>query len=83
MALSSTSLSCLSPSLDRKPLGGGQEDNFTLNYTLVLDNAPGPDLSMESLRIRVLPDPGKFTLLTTEYEEEQSPFVARIAVSIT
>ena len=81
MALSSSSLSCLSPSLDHKPLGGDQEDNFTLSYTLVLDNAPGPNLSVESLQIRVLSDPGSFTLLTTEYEEEQSPFIARIAVS--
>ena len=39
-----------------------------LNYTIRVDNAPGPNpLANASLQIRVLPNPGNFRLVDTEY----------------
>ena len=60
---------------------GGAGNNL-VNYTVVMDNAPGPDLTtMESLQISVKPNPGNFILLTTQYiTNEQPPFMVQIAV---
>ena len=59
----------------------GDENSNVLNYTVVMDNAPGPDLTMESLQISVEPNPGDFTLLTIQYITRQElPFMVQIAV---
>ena len=60
-AYNETSIGCVTP-----PLTGLQpEDGDGLNYTIVMDNAPGPDLSRNKLRLHVLPNPGNFILNTT------------------
>ena len=44
----------------------GDEDGIA--YTIRVDNAPGPDPMVNvSLRISVLPNPGNFELVDTEY----------------
>ena len=47
------------------------EDTDGLNYTIVMDNAPGPDLTVESLQINVLPNPENFLLITTSIDKQQ------------
>ena len=42
-------------------------DSDGVNYTILIDNAPGPDLTVMSLQISVLPNPGNFTLVDNEY----------------
>ena len=56
-----TSIGCVTPPLTRLQ----PEDRDGLNYTLVMDNAPGPDLSRNELQLQVLHNPGNFTLNTT------------------
>ena len=46
------------------------EDTDGLNYTIVMDNAPGPDLTVESLQINVLPNPENFLLITTSIDKQ-------------
>ena len=59
----------------------GDENSNILNYTVIMDDVPGPDLTVESLQIRVKPNPGNFTLLTTQYVTRQElPFMVQIAV---
>ena len=43
------------------------EDSDGVNYTIRVDNAPGPDLNIESLQISVLRNPGNFMLVDSEY----------------
>ena len=61
---------------------GDGAGNGLVKYTVVMDNAPGPDLTaMASLQISVKPNPGNFILLTTQYiTNEQLPFMVQIAV---
>ena len=74
--LNFTAISCVAPPLiTQSPLGDGDS---RLNYTIIVDDAPGPDLAMDSLQISVLPDPGNFTLITTQYTSQQ---VVQISVS--
>jgi hypothetical protein len=41
------------------------DDRDGLNYTIILDNAPGPDRTLRSLQITVQPNPENFVLKTT------------------
>ena len=59
----SGAIACVSPPLSHTEPG----DEEGLNYTVIMDNAPGPDLDDESLQIGVLPDPGNFKLLDSSY----------------
>ena len=52
---------CVTPPLHRIP----SDDRDGLNYTILMDNAPGPDLTLKSLQITVLPNPENFSLITT------------------
>ena len=54
-----TRMSCLAVPLVPAGVRRRQADNSTLNisYTVVMDNAPGPDLSNSLLQLNVLPDP--------------------------
>ena len=38
-----------------------------LTYTIRVDNAPGLDPSIEGLQIAVLPNPGNFELVDSDY----------------
>lgn len=58
-------MSCVTPPLTRIP----RQDRDGLNYTIVMDNAPGPDLTLERLQIKVLPNPENFTLITASTHE--------------
>ena len=49
------------PPLLRIPL----DDRDGLNYTIIMDNAPGPDRTLQSLQITVQPNPENFMLITT------------------
>ena len=73
---------CVTPPLTSFSMEGDGAGNDLVNYTVVMDNVPGPDLTtMESLRISVKPNPGNFILLTTQYiTNEQPPFMVQIAV---
>ena len=54
----------MTPPLNR--MQPGDEDGIT--YTVRVDDAPGPDpIANVSLQISVLPNPGNFTLVDTEY----------------
>ena len=64
-AMNFSTIVCVAPPLLRIPL----HDTDGLNYTLLMDNAPGPDLSLDNLQITVLPNPKNFMLLTTTYAE--------------
>jgi hypothetical protein len=72
----------VTPTLTSFTTEGDAGTNNALNYTVIVDNAPGPDLiTMESLQISVKPNPGNFTLLTTQYiMNEDPPFMVQIAV---
>ena len=61
--LNSMAISCVTPPLTRMQSG----DSDGVNYTILIDNAPGPDLTMMSLQINVLPNPGNFKLVDNEY----------------
>ena len=81
--LNSTVIECVAPPLTSLTNLGNEyfNDINVLNYTVIMDNAPGPDLTMENLQISVVPNPGNFTLLTTEYITRQGqPFMLQIAV---
>ena len=80
--LNSTAIACVTPPFTLNSLTMEGNENFNvLNYTVIMDNVPGPDLTMESLQIRVVPNPGNFTLLTMEYITRQGqPFMLQIAV---
>ena len=81
--LNSTVIECVAPPLISLTNLGNEyfNDINVLNYTVIMDNAPGPDLTMESLQMRAVPNPGNFTLLTTEYITSQGqPFMLQIAV---
>ena len=81
--LNSTSITCVTPSLTSFSMEGDGAGNDLVNYTVVMDNAPGPDLTaMEGLRIGVKPNPGNFILLTMQYitNEQLPPFMVQIAV---
>ena len=55
-ATTSTSLACIAPMLSPMPeLRDGE--SFMLNYTVIMDDAPGPDIAQADLRLFVLPDP--------------------------
>ena len=58
-----TAISCVIPPLTR--LQPGDADG--LNYTIMADNAPGPNLNNENLLIRVAPNPGNFKLIDSTY----------------
>ena len=71
-------ISCVTPPLNR--IQPGDDDGIT--YTIRVDNAPGPDpLANASLQIRVLPNPGNFRLVDTEYNSGSNT-VIRITVSL-
>ena len=71
-------ISCVTPPLNR--IQQGDDDGIT--YTIRVDNAPGPDpLANASLQIRVLPNPGNFRLVDTEYNSGSNT-VIRITVSL-
>ena len=74
--LNSSVIACVTPPLTR--LQQGDEDR--LNYTIIMDNAPGPDLSMESLQISVLPNPGNFVLVTTDVRDLINGSIIQISV---
>ena len=61
--LNSTTISCITPSLTRRGTGMGNG----LTYTIRVDNAPGLDPSIEGLQIAVLPNPGNFELVDSDY----------------
>ena len=48
------------------------KDTDGVNYTIAMDNAPGPDLTVESMQINVLPNPENFILITTSIEQQQN-----------
>ena len=67
----------MTPPLNRIPPG----DSDGVTYTIIVDDAPGPDpLVNASLQIRVLPNPGNFRLVDTEYNTGSNT-VIRIMVS--
>lgn len=74
--LNSTAISCITPPLNRIRA----DDTNGVNYTIRVDDAPGPNLTNVSLQIRVLPNPEKFVLIDTEYSIN-SGTVIRIIVS--
>ena len=78
MVINSSSLSCVTPPLTRIQSG----DSDGVNYTIRVDNAPGPDLTIESLQISVWPNPGNFILVdsiyTTQDIETRSPIRIRV-----
>ena len=80
--LNSTSITCVTPPLTLFSMEEDGAGNDLVNYTVVMDHAPGPDLTtMESLRISVKPNPGNFILLTTQYiMNGQPPFMVQITV---
>ena len=79
-ALNSTVITCVAPPLTSFTTKRDENSNV-LAYTVIVDNAPGPDLTMESLQISVEPNPRNFTLLTTQYITRQElPFMVQIAV---
>ena len=51
---------CVTPPLLRIPL----DNRDGLNYTIIMDNAPGPNQTLESLKIAVQPNPENFLLKT-------------------
>ena len=76
MVVNSTAIKCVTPQLTVS----GQGERATLNYTIIVDNAPGPDLNIEGLQITASPNPGNFMLLTTQYNTGSSAPI-RITVS--
>ena len=76
IVINSTAISCVVPPLTR--LQPGDVDG--LNYTIIMDNAPGPDLTNENLQIRVAPNPVVFGLVESEYNTGTSAPI-RIRVS--
>ena len=80
--LNSTSITCVTPSLTSFSMERNGAGSDLVNYTVIMDNAPGPDLTaMESLRISVKPNPGNFILLTMQYITNEQPlFMVQIAV---
>ena len=74
--INSTTITCVSPPLTR--LKPGDADG--LNYTIIMDHAPGPDLSIESLQLRVASNPGNFRLIDSTYNAG-STIPIRIMVS--
>ena len=75
--INKTAIGCVVPPLTR--LLPGDADG--LNYTIILDNAPGPDLSNENLQIIVEPNPENFELVESEYNTGSSAPI-RITVSL-
>ena len=72
-------MSCVTPPLTRIPL----HDSDGLNYTIIMDNAPGPDLALQRLQIIVRSNPENFTLITTSTHENDmngAPSPIQIAV---
>ena len=63
MVINSTAISCVTPPLNRIQPG----DANGINYTIRVDNAPGPDLSIGSLQINVVPNPENFMLVDSVY----------------
>ena len=61
--INETAISCVTPPLTR--LHPGDVDGLT--YIIMVDNAPGPDLSIEELQISVTPNPGNFRLVDPRY----------------
>ena len=55
-------LLCPAPELD-VDLGDPEEE---LSYTVVMDEAPGPDSSAPGLRLSLRPNPSNFLLITTQ-----------------
>ena len=51
-----------------------------LTYTIRVDNSPGLDPNVESLQIMVLPNPGNFELVDSEYNIGSTNLI-RIRVS--
>ena len=74
--INETAISCVIPPLTR--LQPGDADG--LNYTIIMDNAPGPDLTNENLQISVQPNPEVFELVESEYNAGSSAPI-RIRVS--
>ena len=76
--VNSTTIRCLTPQLTSSPQTA---DPDGIMYTLLVDNAPGPDPS--ELRITVRPNPTDFMLNTQEIQiGADSPFI-QIFVSFT
>ena len=63
--INSTAISCVVPPLTRLQPG----DTDGLNYTIIMDNASGPDRSNENLQIKVAPNPGNFRLIDSAYND--------------
>lgn len=82
IVLNSSAIACVAPPLTSFTMEGDDSDDIVLNYTVVMDSAPGPDLAVDRLQIGVVPNPGSFMLLTTQYVTgQQPPFTVQIAVS--
>lgn len=64
--INSTAISCVTPPLSRLQ----PSDRDGLNYTIIMDNAPGPNLADKTLQIFVLPNPENFRLISTEIHQE-------------
>ena len=66
--INETAISCVVPPLTQ--LQPGDVDG--LSYTIIMDNAPGPDLSNENLWISVERNPENFDLVESEYNAGSS-----------
>ena len=74
--INEAAISCIFPPLSH--LQPGDADG--LNYTIIMDNAPGPDLTTEKLQISIEPNPQGFKLVESEYNAGSSAPI-RITVS--
>ena len=52
-----------------------------LTYTIIVDNATGPDPNSEGLQLMVSPNPGNFSLLDSDYIIGSTKLI-RILVSL-
>ena len=78
MVISSRALRCVTPPLTRIQSG----DRDGVSYTIRVDNAPGPDLAIESLQISVLPNPGNFILVDSIYTTQDIATTSPIRVRV-
>ena len=74
--INSSTISCVVPPLTRLQ----PSDTDGLSYTIVMDNAPGPDLTDDKLQISVEPNPDVFELVESDYNVGSSAPI-RIEVS--
>ena len=74
--INKTAIGCVVPPLTQLQPG----DAGGLSYTIMVDNAPGPDPNSEKLQISVEPNPENFKLVESEYNTGSSAPI-RIRVS--